>query len=127
MLKGYPGTNIIKSGNIGTRQKGYFMKQKIIILFAKPWSIVDESTKEKKEGCSLHYITTDSLAPYTSDDGSSYGFQPAKQSVSLETAGKLQAVPGLYDATFEIAQSQGKVILKVADFDFISEVEKPKK
>ena len=68
------------------------MNQTIIVLGAKAWSLVDESTKKEREGVSLHYLMTDSLKPCVDESTGLEGYQPVKQSISLEAAKKLDKV-----------------------------------
>ncbi|MGN0347670.1 MAG: hypothetical protein ACI4DU_10360 [Lachnospiraceae bacterium] len=98
------------------------MKQNIIILYARPWSLTDEATGTTREGCSIFYLSTDNLKPCQSEQD--MGIAPTKQSISVELSKKLKSVPGIYDATFDLRNSKQQLVLSVTDFDFISEIKK---
>lgn len=103
------------------------METKIIVLYARPWSMVDESTGQPRTGITIQYLTTDSLAPHSSDDQTEFGYQPCKISIPSDKAAKLVSVPGLYNAKLELRASKGQNILGVADLDFISDFAVSKK
>lgn len=98
------------------------MKQSIIILGAKAWSMIDDRTKQEREGVSLHYLTTDNLKPCVDDVTGLEGYQPVKQSISMEKAKKLDKVPGVYDGEFELRSSAGKTILTLVDLSYVGTV-----
>ena len=35
------------------------MKQNVIVLCARGWALVDERTKQERQGVSIHYLNTD--------------------------------------------------------------------
>lgn len=97
------------------------MEAKVILLYVRPWELIDENTGKSRSGVSVHYLTTDSLAPHSAEDGSEFGFQPCKQSISVEEAKSIKVVPGLYNAKFEMRASKGQNILAISSLDFISD------
>lgn len=99
------------------------MKQKIIVLAAKGWSLVDEKTKEQREGVSLHYLLTDNLKPFADSASGTEGYIPVKQSITIEKAKSLNNVPGIYEGEFELRSSAGKTILALSDLKFIKSIE----
>lgn len=74
----------------------------------------DEATKEKRSGISCQYIMSDTLAPVTQKDGS-LGYMVTKESLDVSLLDKLVAVPGIYEAEFELKGSAGKNVLHVVD------------
>ena len=107
------------------------MKSKVIVLYARPWSMPIEGTNQIRSGVSVHYLMTDTLAPVLvpeGEDPEEFGYQPCKQSISVDQAKALKVVPGLYDADFEIRASKGQNIMALSDLEFISDFsEKSKK
>lgn len=100
------------------------MKSKIIILFARSWSLVDDKTGDTRSGVSIQYVMNDTLKPVSDSQNTSLGYQVVKESISNEVASKLDAVPGLYEAEFSLKGSAGKNVLHVSDVSFISELVK---
>ena len=86
------------------------MKERIIVLSAKGWSLEDERTKQVREGVSVHYVMTDNLTPNVDSISGVEGYIPMKQSISIDEAKKLQGVPGVYDGSFQMRASGGKIL-----------------
>lgn len=99
------------------------METKVIVLYARPWSLVDDNTGKTRSGVSIHYLTTDKLSAYSNEDGSEFGYPPVKQSISVEASAALTCVPGLYNASMELRASKGQNILAVSSLEFISALE----
>ena len=98
------------------------MEQKIIILYANPWSLTDERTGQQRSGVSIQYITGESLAPVQNQSGSS-GYQVCKESISADKISQLRAVPGVYDAKMALQARGGKNVLSVSDVTFVGAFE----
>lgn len=98
------------------------MKSKIIILFARAWSITDEVTKEQKSGVSIQYVMGDTLVAKSTDDD--LGYQVIKESITPECAEGLEVAPGIYEAELELKASGGKNVLHVCGLKFISPLQK---
>ena len=98
------------------------MKQGIIVLGAKAWSLTDEKTQQEREGVSLHYLLTDNLEPCVDSASGLEGYQPVKQSISVDTAKKLDKVPGVYEGDFGLRSSGGKSILTLMDLSYVGPV-----
>jgi len=98
------------------------MKQKIIILYANPWSLTDDRTGQQKSGVSIQYITGESLSPVQNPNGGG-GYQVCKESIPAEKINSLRAVPGVYDATMTLQGRGGKIILTVSDLEFVGAFE----
>ena len=96
-------------------------KVKGIILFANTWSMTDENTGNLREGMTIEYVMAEDLGPIANEDGS-LGYRTIKESVPINTAKKIEKVPGIYDLTFGYSIRKGRPILKVMDIDFVSEV-----
>lgn len=100
------------------------MKSKIIVLYARQWSMVDEVTGESRSGVSIQYAMTDSLAPTeeTDEKGNlvAKGVQVIKESITVECAAGLQDVPGYYEAEFTMKALGGKNVLHVCGLKFLS-------
>lgn len=99
------------------------MNQKIFIFHANPYKFDDQSTGQHREGISIHYLMTDNLNDIENGDGS-YGYAPAKDSISRDQIDNLQSVPGFYDATFIMAPSKGQTRLKLSSVKLVSKVGK---
>ena len=65
------------------------MKETIILLGAKPWSMTDEKTGQVREGISLHYVMSDNLKDFVDTQNNMRGYQPVKQSISLSCSDML--------------------------------------
>lgn len=96
-------------------------KVKAIILFANKWTITDENTGNLREGMTIEYVMSEDLGPIANEDGS-LGYRTIKESVPINTAKKIEKVPGIYDMTFGYTVRKGRPILKVMNIDYISEV-----
>ena len=108
------------------------MKSNVIVLYARPWSMPIEGTSQVRSGVSIHYLMTDTLSPLPVKEGEEsveYGYQPCKQSITIEQADSLNVVPGIYEAEFELRASKGQNIMAVSGLKFVSgfSVDKSKK
>jgi len=98
------------------------MKQKIILLFANYYKMVDERTGAITEGITSNYYFNIELKPQGNDNGS-VGMRPAKGGIPLEHLGKIKVAPAIYEASFDMAiGSDGKPVLKIIDLDFVEEM-----
>lgn len=100
------------------------MKQKIILLFANPWSMADEDTGEIREGVSVYYFINWELTSEQNRDGS-FGSQPAKSSAPFDVLQKIKSAPAVYEATFVLKTDRktGKGVLNIDDLDYLYDVE----
>ncbi len=98
------------------------MEQKIIILFANPWSLTDERTGKQRSGVSIQYMMGDKLTPVNDPNGSS-GYQVIKESIPSEMINSLRAVPGVYDATIGLQPRGGKTVAVVKSVKFVEAFE----
>ena len=96
------------------------MHQKIVVLYAGQYAVVDDKTHEKKEGVSIAYLYGDNLDAVTHPGGSK-GQRPAKASFAPGMWDKFTSVPGVYDGIFEPAiGSDGKPVLRLVGVEFLS-------
>lgn len=95
------------------------LKSKCILLYSRPYRMVDEKTGQVNEGISMQYLTSDNLNPVSDKD--SKGIKSAKDSLPLAFAEKITEVPALYELSFSMSvNAQGKPQMKVTDVNFIS-------
>ena len=102
------------------------MNSKIIVLFAKPWSMRDDVTGATREGVTIQYLMTDSMKAIADQDEGSLGIQVAKASLDLDKQKNLIEAPAIYDCEFIMATSQGKTVLKPHDLKYVGPVFKEK-
>ena len=98
------------------------MKQNVIVLGAKGWAMIDERTQQQREGVSIHYIASDNLKACVDSVTGLEGYQPTKQSISIEEAKHLESVPGVYEADFALRPSGGKTILVIDTLKYVGPV-----
>ena len=100
------------------------MKQKIILLFANPWSLTDEDTGELRDGVSCYYYINWELSSERNRDGS-FGSQPAKSSAPIEVLERIKSAPAVYDATFVLKTDRktGKGVLNIEDLEYCYDVD----
>lgn len=97
------------------------MRQRIILLFANAYQMVDDAGK-RLEGVTCNYYFNTDLSAVDNINGS-VGTRPAKGNMPYETFLKVRKAPALYDAEFELSvDKDGKPILKIVDVEFIEEV-----
>lgn len=92
------------------------MKQRIIILSADAWTMVDEKTGEVRKGTSIHYVPA--LEPICNETDKSYGYKPVKESLEYDFIHQIAEVGGCpcnADVTFVIRQQGGKQLLKIGE------------
>ena len=100
------------------------MKANVIVLYARQWSMPIEGTNQVRSGVSVHYLMTDTLAPLPVNEGEEaveFGYQPCKQSISLDQAKDLKLVPGIYEADLELRASKGQNIMALSKLNFLSD------
>lgn len=98
------------------------MKEKVILLYAKPYEMVDESTGEKRSGISMNYYFNTELTPQYGANGD-VGLRPARCSVPTSCISKIKSAPALYEADFEMSvDAKGKPFLQVVDLDYVGDL-----
>lgn len=103
-------------------------KQKIIILFANKWSMIDQQTNQPKAGVSVQYVIADSLKG-NMQNANTLGYRVAKASLDdINVFDKMLVVPGIYEMTASASvDGQGKVQMKLVDVDFVEALVQTKK
>lgn len=96
-------------------QKGnIIMEQKIVILSADTWKMVDEKTGDTRTGCTIFYVPD--LAPICNESGKSYGYKPVKETMPYEFIDKIVAAGGCpceAKVSFVIRMVGGNQVLKI--------------
>lgn len=94
------------------------MEEKVIILSADFWSLVDETTGQIKSGTSCWYYAGENLNPVVNTDNS-LGKKPLKASMPAEFIEEVKkvGVPCVAIAKYRLQNSQGKQILVVDSFE----------
>lgn len=98
------------------------MKQNVIVLSAKRYSMTDEKTGRLVEGVTVWYLTTDHLASVIVDQDN-VGCQPCKVSLPIQLWDKVRIAPGIYDCEFALRPaSGGKLNLVPVDLNYMSDI-----
>ena len=94
------------------------IKTDVLLLFASPYSIVDEKSGQVNEGVSCMYTFNSALKPMCEDGVK--GVRTAKVSLPLEVyKEKIQDVPAIYSGIFSyVVGSNMQPVLKLVDLDF---------
>lgn len=94
------------------------IKTDVLLLFASPYSIVDEKSGQVNEGVSCMYTFNSALKPMFEDGVK--GVRTAKVSLSLEVyKDKILDVPAIYSGIFSyVVGSNMQPVLKLVDVDF---------
>lgn len=101
-----------------------FDKLKVVIMFANPYEMTDETTHEVRRGLTVEYYIYgndgDALKPAADAGSGALGIRRSKCSMDAAMREKLMFVPGIYDGQFEMnVGSDGKPTLKLVDIDYI--------
>lgn len=101
-------------------------KQKILLMYANPYDMKDESGRQVI-GCTLNYFfwgdNGELLKPIDGTSGM-VGYQRAKCSIDSMLRYKIHKAPAIYEADFEMSVgSDGKPVLKVVDLEYAGDVE----
>lgn len=93
--------------------------ERAIVLSASQYSFKDKDDKTL-EGCSVHYILTDNLAPHSDGERPIKGYKPAKATLRKEAYDTIREVPGLYNLEVELKPgSDGKLAGSVLGLEFV--------
>ena len=96
--------------------------EKIIVLHARTYDFADIKTGKQISGLKIAYLLNDDLEPLKIDE-KERGYSIAESSMALETAGKISAVPGVYDAKFvSTTNSKKQIVRKPVDLEYICTV-----
>lgn len=95
------------------------MDSQIIILFARPYNLIDQNTGEHKQGVSVHYI--DSSSSFN-DPQNGYGCPIFKSSLPVEVMNSITSIPGVYTPVFSTYMSKGMRCSKLTDVSLVGDV-----
>lgn len=103
------------------------MDARILLMYAVPYDINEEG-RDRVSGCSVHYFffgkEGEELACRRSLEGTGIGYQRAKASIDFDKFSKIDYVPGIYDASFNMkVGGDGKPVLKVEDVEFVCQAD----
>lgn len=103
------------------------MEARILLMYAVPYDIQEEG-RDNISGCSVHYFffgkEGEELSFQHNTEGSAIGYQRAKASIDFDKFSKIDCVPGIYDASFDMkVGGDGKPVLKIADVDFVCQAD----
>ncbi|ONI42170.1 hypothetical protein [Candidatus Pelagibacter communis] len=94
------------------------MKQKILVLFIRPYSFFDERDKVI-EGITVYYVN---VSPSNGVQG--YGYLPMKANLDISKSSSFKDISGLYDGIFEfVPTSKNLMKVKLVDVEFLSKYE----
>jgi hypothetical protein len=103
------------------------MKMIVYVLCANIYSFKDEQGK-LNEGCSIRYITSETLEPCENSDCTTKGYKIAKAVIPYGEYSKLGAVPALYEVNFDVSiDSKGAASLKLTEIRAINQSPKVNK
>lgn len=99
-------------------------RMNVVIMFANPYEMKDEETKEVRTGLTVEYYIYgdkgEGLKPVAVADNGAAGIRRSKCSMDASMRNKLMFVPGIYDGEFEMTVgSDGKPTLKLVDIDYV--------
>jgi len=96
--------------------------EKIIILHARTYNFEDKQSKQLISGLKIAYILNDDLEPLKIDD-KERGYSIVESSMPLELAGKISAVPGVYDVKFvSTTNAKKQIVQKPVDLTYICSI-----
>lgn len=95
------------------------MNGQILILYARPYDLVDESTGERKTGVSIHYV--DSTSSFN-DSQNGYGSPIYKSSLPPEAMTNITSIPGIYSPTFSTYMAKGQRCSKLVSAELLEGV-----
>lgn len=99
-------------------------KQKVMVMSASRYKMVDTSTGEINQGTTVRFLCTDKLEPC--QDGESKGYRFGKTSIGYDEFEALKVVPGIYTADFNInIASDGTMKVKAGNFEYVGPVALP--
>lgn len=93
-----------------------------IVLYAKPWRVIDDVSGQVREGVTIEYVMNEDLKPVNNEDGS-VGYKIVKESINISKFHELVKVPGIYDMTYRFMIQKGKPVMRLQDIEFVAEVD----
>ena len=79
------------------------MIERVLVLGAQRWDMVDEQTGERRAGTTLHYVSADYV-----ENGQRRGAAPFRESGPVELYDQVAVVPGVYDVKFTTANKRDR-------------------
>lgn len=79
------------------------IKSSVTLLYAKPYSFMDEKTAEMKTGISAYYIDTIDQKPQEINEEK--GYMPTKVNIPTELKNQIRDVPGNYEIEMDLQKS----------------------
>lgn len=99
-------------------------KQKVIVMSASRYKMVDAGTGEINEGVTVRYLTTEKLDPFQEGDLKGYRF--GKTTIPYDEFNTLKIVPGIFACDFDFKiKSDGTVQALAKDFEYVGPVVLP--
>lgn len=95
------------------------MDNSILVLYVRPYDLIDERTGERKEGISVHYL--DSTSNFN-DSQNGYGNPIFKSSLPKESMSLFTSVPGIYSPEFATYMAKGQRCSKLSGVKLLKEV-----
>lgn len=96
----------------------------IIVLYVRPYDLIDENTGERKSGLSVHYVDSTS---FFHDEQNGFGCPIFKSSLPKPDSGNLKdifkEVPGLYTPNFSTYMAKGQRCSKLSNVQFIKGID----
>ena len=98
-------------------------KSKVVIFYARPYSMVLEDSGDTLEGVSVEYYffgeNGEMMKPTFDADAEVLGIRRSKATLPLSAKDKLQYVPGVYDGDFMLnVDKDGKAGLRLTDINY---------
>ena len=105
-----------------------FNNAKVVVTFANPYEIKEESTGRVTSGVTVEYYFWgehgETFDGKMRVDGKPAGVRRSKASIDASLVDKVAFVPGVYDAEFEMSVgSDGKPVLKLQDINFFAKLQ----
>ena len=95
------------------------LKQKLVVLSAQQYSIVDKATGEASEGTTVRYALSENLDP--TEDKQLKGYKLGKTSLPLNNFIDFTEVPAIYTADMDMnIAADGTVKVKAINFRYDS-------
>ena len=99
-------------------------KQKVMVMSANRYKMVDRDTGEVNEGTTVRFLVTNTLEPC--QDGDAKGYRFGKANIPFAAFDTLKVVPGIYNADFNInIASDGTMKVKAENFEYVGPVALP--
>lgn len=96
-------------------------KQKVMVMSASRYKMVDKTTGELNEGVTVFYLGTEKLDPC--QDGDLKGYRLGKTKLTYDEFSIFKAVPGIYTCDYDMKFKSDNTVQAVAkDFEYVGPV-----